>query len=77
MKERLSRGSSDRPSPRREIDMVGIGTSRGATSRSAGVIDRVWSGSYARTDYLKTLVRRRARILESGAARFSLKPDCP
>lgn len=36
---------------------------------SAGVIDRVWSGSYARAGYLKTLVRRRARNQRSGAAR--------
>src|SRR5436190_1851615 len=37
-------------------------------------LDRpVWSGSYARAGYLKTLVRRRACILESGAARLSLK----
>ena len=28
----------------------------------------VWSGSYARAGYLKTLVRRRARILRAGAA---------
>ena len=28
----------------------------------------VWSGSYARAGYLKTLVRRRARILGAGAA---------
>jgi len=29
----------------------------------------IWSGSYTRAGYLKTLVRRRARILRSGAAR--------
>src|SRR2546427_12258606 len=41
-------------------------------------LDRpVWSGSYARAGYLKTLVRRRACILESGATRPSLKSGCP
>jgi hypothetical protein len=34
-----------------------------ATGVSSGVIDRFWSGSYARAGYLKTLIRRRARIL--------------
>jgi len=32
------------------------------------VFDQSWSGSYARAGYLKTLVRRRARILRTGAA---------
>ena len=41
-------------------------------------LDRpLWSGSYARAGYLKTLVRRRACILESGATRLSLKAGCP
>jgi len=34
---------------------------------------RSWSGSYARAGYLKTLVRRRARNLRSGATRW-VKP---
>src|SRR5271157_3899629 len=34
----------------------------------SGLFDRSWSGSYARAGYLKTLVRRRARSLETGAA---------
>ena len=41
-------------------------------------LDRpIRSGSYARAGYLKTLVRRRACILETGATRLSLKSGCP
>ncbi len=43
----------------------------------------VWSGSYTRAGYLKTLVRRQARSLVAGAARLagrtahSAIPRCP
>src|SRR6266571_967364 len=41
-------------------------------------LDRpVWSGSYARAGYLKTLIRHRACILSPGATRLSLKAGCP
>jgi hypothetical protein len=46
----------------------GWGRFPGRHELKVGVFDQSWSGSYARAGYLKTLVRRRARILRTGAA---------
>src|SRR6266566_1663962 len=77
MKERLSRGSVD---PARWGLAVATWWRRRLPGRHGLKcrLDRsLWSGSYARAGYLKTLVRRRACILETGATWLSLKGGLP
>src|SRR4051794_32602301 len=69
MEGRLSTGSGDR----RRCRWSGVAWERGGRfpGRHGLKVRRVrpvWSGSYARAGYLKTLVRRRVPILRSGAA---------
>jgi hypothetical protein len=77
MNGRLSRGSVDLP-------VGGLAVAAWWRARLPGRhglkcrLDRpVWSGSYARAGYLKTLIRRRACILETGATWLSLKGGLP